>query len=95
VQDYIYVGDTARANLLAMSSKASGVGMNIVSGVDTSQNRVVELVTKDCKSDLQPEYLTDPNKLVMPQQIKQACSRARAKDLIRLCELKRAGPFFF
>jgi UDP-glucose 4-epimerase len=82
VQDYIYVGDVARANLLAMSSSATGEGMNIASGVDTSQNRVVELVIKACKSDLEPEYYTDPNKLLMPQQVKQGYSRTRAKELI-------------
>lgn len=82
VQDYIYVGDVARANLLAMQSAASGAGMNIASGVDTSQNRVVELVLAACQSDLKPSYFTDPNKLLMPQQTKQGYSRARARELI-------------
>ena len=82
MQDYIYAGDAARANLMAMASQASGTGMNIVSGVDTSQNRVVELVLKACKSDLKPEYYTDPNKLLMPLQTKQGYSRARAKELL-------------
>jgi UDP-glucose 4-epimerase len=82
VQDYIYVGDVARANLMAMESAASGTGMNIASGVDTSQNRVVELVLAACKSELQPAYFTDPNKLSMPQQTRQGYSRARAKALI-------------
>jgi UDP-glucose 4-epimerase len=82
VQDYIYAGDAARANLMAMTSEASGTGMNVVSGDDTSQNRVVELVLKACKSDLKPEYYTDPNKLLMPLQTKQGYSRARAKELL-------------
>ena len=82
MQDYVYVGGVARANRMAMSSQASGTGMNIVSGVDTSQNRVVELVTKACKSDVNPEYFTDPTKLLMPQQLKQGYSRARAKEMI-------------
>ena len=82
VQDYIYVGDVARANLLAMSSSASGTGMNIASGVDTSQNEVVELVLKACRSDLRPTYYTDPNKLLMPQQLRQQYSRSRARELI-------------
>lgn len=56
--------------------------MNIASGVDTSQNRVIELVLAACKSDLKPQYFTDPNKLLMPQQTKQGYSRARAKELI-------------
>ena len=82
VQDYIYVGDVARANLLAMVSEASGAGMNIASGVDTTQNEVVALITQACKSDLKPEYFTDPNKLAMPQSTRQGYSRARAKELI-------------
>jgi UDP-glucose 4-epimerase len=82
VQDYIYVGDVARANLMAMTSAAAGAGMNIASGVDTSQKRVVELVLQACKSDLEPEYYTDPAKLLMPQQTKQGYSRARARELI-------------
>ncbi len=82
VQDYIYVGDVARANVMAMTSQASGAGMNIASGVDTPQNQVVELMAKACKSDIKPEYFTDPNKLQMPQQKKQGYSRARAKELI-------------
>ena len=67
---------------MSMESQASGAGMNIASGDDTSQNRVVELITKACKSELKPEYFTDPNKLLMPQQTKQGYSRARAKELI-------------
>lgn len=82
VQDYIYVGDAARANVMAMASTASGTGMNIVSGVDTPQKQLIELLIKAAKSDLEPEYFTDPNRLLMPQQTKQGYSRARAKELL-------------
>lgn len=82
VTDYIYAGDAARGNLMAMSSQASGTGMNIVSGIDTSQNKVVELVLKACKSELEPEYYTDPNKLRMPVETKLGFSRSRAKELL-------------
>lgn len=82
VQDYIYVGDVARANLLAMQSQASGEGMNIASGVDTSVNRIVELVIESCKSDLVAEYQDDPTKMKMPVSKKQGYSRDKAKQLI-------------
>ncbi|WP_175817225.1 NAD-dependent epimerase/dehydratase family protein [Burkholderia diffusa] len=82
VQDYIYVGDVARANLLAMQSNASGEGMNIASGVDTSVNRVVELVLESCKSDLKAEHHDDPTKMKMPVSKKQGYSRDKAKRLI-------------
>ncbi len=82
VTDYIYAGDAARGNLRAMESQASGTGMNILSGVDTSQNRVVELVLKACNSDLKPRYYTDPAKMNMPVETKLSFSRERAKELI-------------
>ena len=56
VQDYIHVGDVARANLMAMESDVGGEGINIVAGQDTSQARIVELVLKAAGSTLQPEY---------------------------------------
>lgn len=82
VTDYIYAGDAARGNLMAMASTAKGTGMNILSGIDASQNRVVELVLKACRSDLVPEYYTDPKKMQMPVETKLGFSRARAKQLI-------------
>jgi len=82
VDDYIYVGDVARANLMAMESKASGDGMNIVSGVDTSEQRIVELVIQACKSDLQAEYYDDPTKIKVAPATKRGYSRERAKRMI-------------
>jgi UDP-glucose 4-epimerase len=82
VQDYVYAGDAARANLMAMESEASGEGMNIASGVDTSQNRVIEILRQACKSDLEPEYRDDPTRVQMPAQEKQGYSIERAKKLL-------------
>ena len=82
VDDYIYVGDVARANLMAMESSASGDGMNIVSGEDTSERRIVELVVEACESDLEPEYYDDPTKIKVAPATKRGYSRERAKRLI-------------
>eukprot|EP00456_Euglypha_rotunda_P031287 TRINITY_DN2436_c0_g1_i3.p2 TRINITY_DN2436_c0_g1~~TRINITY_DN2436_c0_g1_i3.p2 ORF type:complete len:334 (+),score=67.10 TRINITY_DN2436_c0_g1_i3:632-1633(+) len=82
VQDYIYVGDVARANLLAMQSETAGEAINIASGEDTSQRRIVELIIKACRSDLAPKYYDDPNRLKMPTAAKQNYSREKAKQLI-------------
>ena len=68
-------------NLMAMESQASNDGMNIVSGVDTSQKRVVELVIEACKSNLKPEHYDDPTKLKTVSK-KQGFSREKAKRLI-------------
>ena len=82
VQDYIYVGDVARANLLAMESVATGEGMNIASGVDTSQNRMVELLIETCRSNVKAIHRTDPTRMSMPVTTKQGYSRSRARELI-------------
>ncbi len=82
VQDYIYAGDAARANLMGMESEATGEGMNIASGVDTSQNRIVEILLQVCKSDLRPEYRNDPTRVAMPVQERQGYSTERARKLL-------------
>lgn len=82
VQDYVYVGDVARANLLAMQSPVSGESMNIASGVDTTQTQVVEHIIKACGSTLEPEFRDDPGKMKMPVSKKQGYSRDKANRLI-------------
>ena len=81
VQDYIYAGDVARANLMAMESQVTNEGINICAGEDTSQNRIVEIVTQACGSSLKPEYRA----LVvtrLPPTTKQGYSREKAKRLL-------------
>jgi UDP-glucose 4-epimerase len=55
VHDYIHVADVARANVMAMASDVTGETFNVVSGVATDLNRLVELLLKITGSDLQPE----------------------------------------
>ena len=43
-RDFVYVGDVAAANLAALDSRRSGA-VNVGTGVETSVNRVVELLT--------------------------------------------------
>jgi UDP-glucose 4-epimerase len=61
LQDYVYAGDVARANLMAMESDATGVGINIASGVATSQRSIIELLVHACGSDLKPEFAEAPD----------------------------------
>jgi UDP-glucose 4-epimerase len=82
VQDYVYVGDVARANLLGMESDAKDTAVNIVSGVDTSQREIVERIIAAAGSDLRPEFRTDPTRLALPVSHKQGFSRSAARDLL-------------
>src|SRR5260221_11183343 len=81
VQDYIYAGDVARANLMAMESPVTGEAINICAGVDTSQSRIVEIATQACGSTLTPEYR--PFKITrLPPAPRQDLSREKAKRLL-------------
>ena len=81
VQDYIYVGDIGRANVMAMESDVSGEAFNIVSGRDTSQKRIVELALAATGSNLQPEYR--PFKVLrMPPATRQVLSNEKAKRML-------------
>lgn len=81
-RDYVYVGDVARANLMAMESALSGEGINICSGVDTSQLRVVELALQACTSNLQPEFSQRENSSKLPSSARQVYSREKAGRLL-------------
>lgn len=59
VHDYVFVGDVARANVMAMASDVTGEALNISTGVATSLNRIVEILLKLCNKQLEPEYVDD------------------------------------
>ncbi|HSV79570.1 MAG TPA: NAD-dependent epimerase/dehydratase family protein [Ramlibacter sp.] len=82
VQDYIYAGDAARANVMSMASDVTGESFNIVAGVDTSQNRVIEILAELCGSDLKPEHRIDPSKLELPKAAKIGFTGDKARRLL-------------
>ena len=81
VQDYIYVSDVARANLMAMESGVTGEAFNIVAGEDTSQARVVEIALKAAASSLTPEYRS-LGTLPVPASLRQGCNREKARTVL-------------
>lgn len=54
--DFIYVGDVARANILAMQSEASGENYNVGRGIGTSIKELSELLLRLTGSDLEIDY---------------------------------------
>ncbi len=78
VTDFIYIGDAARANLMAMEATANG-SYNITSGVDTTFNELIGAILTACESDLQPEYKADEAKVANPVVTKLGVSVAKAK----------------
>lgn len=59
-KDFVYVGDVARANLLAMASTASGEALNISGGKPLSVKFLAETVIRLAGATMQPEYRDAP-----------------------------------
>jgi UDP-glucose 4-epimerase len=54
--DFVYVGDVARANVLALASDASDDVFNVASGVETSLNQLAEALSRIMDIHIPPEY---------------------------------------
>lgn len=55
-RDYVYVGDVARANGVAVESEAPSGSYNVGTGIETSVNQLHELMREISGSSLLPEY---------------------------------------
>ena len=55
-RDYVYVGDVARANILALENDPLSGAYNVGTGVETSVNRLYELLRDLSGRDLPPEH---------------------------------------
>jgi UDP-glucose 4-epimerase len=80
--DYIYVGDVARANVMAMASEVSGESLLIATGNDSSVNQIVEILLKLTNSPLQPRYRDDPGKVQTTTKAVLGFSPAKAKRML-------------
>ena len=54
--DYVYVGDVARANVIALKSPVTGEAFNIGSGIATPVKDVVRMIVEITGTSLEPEY---------------------------------------
>jgi UDP-glucose 4-epimerase len=80
--DYVYAGDVARANLLAMESAVTGEAINIGSGVATSQKRIVEIVARLCGTEPRVESRQLASSGRMPSTARYAFQREKARRLL-------------
>lgn len=56
VRDFVYVGDVAKANLMAMESKVNFAFINIGSGVALSINDLADMIIKTSGLDMKPVH---------------------------------------
>ena len=55
-RDYVYVGDVARANVVALENEASAGAYNIGTGIETSVNRLYGLLMEISERNLPPKH---------------------------------------
>jgi UDP-glucose 4-epimerase len=55
-RDYVYVGDVARANLLALESEVPSGAYNIGTGIETSVNKLYEILLEASGRELPPKH---------------------------------------
>jgi UDP-glucose 4-epimerase len=73
-RDYVYVGDVVKANLAALGAKASGIAINIGTGVETDVNQLHAALASAAGVSTPPEYAA-----ARPgEQLRSVISPARA-----------------
>lgn len=82
VHDYVYVGDLARANLMAMASAICGESFLAVSGVDTTLNRIVEILLNITGSALKPEYREEAGRVRFTAKSRIGFSREKITRML-------------
>jgi UDP-glucose 4-epimerase len=66
VQDFVYVGDVAEANLLAMTSEEGDLALNIASGRPTSVKELIEVLIDVFSPGMETEYLPATGQSIVP-----------------------------
>ena len=105
VHDYIHVADVARANVMAMASGVTGEVFNIVTGVETTVQRIAEILLEIAGSDLAPDYADTAGAVKATASASLKLSREKARQMLgwepevaveqgiaRLIEWRKAQP---
>ncbi|HEY7633115.1 MAG TPA: SDR family NAD(P)-dependent oxidoreductase [Thermoleophilaceae bacterium] len=77
--DFVYVGDVARANLLAADADATDAVFNIASGVETSLLELAEALARVMGSDLAVEHRPERSVNKVPRRL---ADTSQARDQI-------------
>jgi UDP-glucose 4-epimerase len=82
VHDYIHVADVARANVMAMASDVTAESFNVVTGVATSLNRLVEILLSITGSKLKPVFKSGGGSVRSSVTDQLDFSRAKAEKML-------------
>ena len=79
--DYIYVGDVARATVMAMASEVSGESF-VIATVDSSLNDIAQILLRLTGSSLQPLYQDQPGTVAATTKATLGYRPSKAKQLL-------------
>ena len=81
-KDYVYAGDVARANLLAMSRPVSNVALNISGGEGITVKALTELIIRLSGADMEPEYRGNDGAVRLKTAADLRYVNAKAKEVL-------------
>jgi UDP-glucose 4-epimerase len=77
-RDYVYVEDVARANVLALESEVPAGAYNVGTGVETSVNRLYDLLAEVSRKDLSPKH----GQAKPGEQLRSCVDPSKSEDLL-------------
>jgi len=77
--DFVYVGDIARANILAMESDVTDEAINVATGEMTSLSELCEIMLRMAECNLKPEFR--PKRKINPVSTRKAGTKKAAELL--------------
>ncbi|MBF0522817.1 MAG: NAD-dependent epimerase/dehydratase family protein [Candidatus Omnitrophica bacterium] len=79
--DFIYVGEVARATILAMKSDAANDVFNIASGMETSLEQLACAILKAMNSPLKPKYIPLPDERKKVEVARRLADVSKAREM--------------
>ncbi|MBP9853330.1 MAG: NAD-dependent epimerase/dehydratase family protein [Candidatus Omnitrophica bacterium] len=80
--DFIYIGDIARASILALKSDATNEALNIAYGKETSLEELCQTLLDVMESDLKPKYVPLPDERNKVEVMRRLADVSKARRMI-------------
>jgi UDP-glucose 4-epimerase len=82
VHDYVYAGDVARAQVIAMQSEVSGETFTVASGAPVRFDELIRAVIAACGSNVEATFRDDPTRVRSARAAANQYSIDKAKTLL-------------
>lgn len=80
--DFVYVGDVARANVLALEADATGEVFNVASGIETSLRQLCDALLRATAARLEPRHVPLPAERKAVEVARRLADTSKAQRLL-------------